>query len=115
MVSSDVDERMQHEAMLSGLNARYNEGLPKMIDAATRLNKMELSDKGWSYFETITVPVDNPSEFLKRVKPSIMEGLCKEAKTLDGLKSGLSFRYVYADADGNKLGNVEITKSDCPM
>jgi hypothetical protein len=114
MVSSDADERLQHEAMLSGLNARYNEGLPKMIDAVTRLNKMEFSDKGWSYFETITVHVDNPSEFLKRVKPSIVEGLCKESNTLDGLKSGLSFRYFYADADGNKLGNVEIIRSDCP-
>ena len=86
-----------------------------MIDAVTCLNKIELSDKGWSYFETITVHVGNPSEFLKRVKPSIVEGLCKESKTLDGLKSGLSFHYVYADADGNKLRDVEIIKSDCPM
>ena len=49
-------QRLNLEATLASLN----KDLPKMVDSITKMNKINLSDQGYTYFETITVKVDNP-------------------------------------------------------
>ena len=104
------DQILQLDATIAGLN----KDLPKMIDLVTRLNKIEVTDQGFVFLETITVKVDNPDVLQTNVKPSIAKGLCEDANTLSVLKSGRSYHYVYSDSDGKALGDVVITKADCP-
>lgn len=103
-------ERMQLQATIAGLN----KDLPKMIDSITRLNKIDINDSGFVYFETITTNLDDTTLLQKRVKPNIAKGLCAHPDTFEHLKDGLSFRYVYSDGDGKHLDDVVITKADCP-
>jgi hypothetical protein len=108
--SGTPDQRLQLDATIAGLN----KDLPKMIDSVTRLNKIDVSDQGLVYFETITVKLDSPDVIQTGVKPSIIRGVCGQADTLSILKDGFSFHYVYSDSDGKALGDVVITKADCP-
>lgn len=108
--SGSPDQRLQLEATIAGLN----KDLPKMIDTITRLNKIDINDRENIYFETVTVQLDNLDVLQTRVKPSIAKGLCAQAGTLSALKDGRSYHYVYADSDGKPLGDIVITKADCP-
>lgn len=107
--SGTPEQRLQLDATIAGLN----KGLPKMIDSVTILDKVGLDSHGYTYFETITVKLDSADVLQTRVKPTIAKGLCEEADTLSGLKSGLSFHYVYSDSDGNHVGDIVVTKADC--
>lgn len=102
---------MQLEALRSGLN----KDLPKMVDSITRLDEIDLSDKGYTYFETITIRVEDKDAMLALVKPSIAKGLCKDAKVLNLLKDGIIYRYVYTGKNGQSLGDIIITKTDCQI
>ncbi len=52
---------------------------------------------------------------LALVKPSIAKGLCKDAKVLNLLKDGIIYRYVYTGKNGQSLGDIIITKTDCQI
>jgi hypothetical protein len=86
-----------------------------MIDSITRLNKVDLTDHGFMFLETITVKLDPDllRTFVQTFKPIIANGLCGQTDTLSVLKDGRSFHVVYSDNDGKPLGDVEITKADC--
>lgn len=109
--SGTPEERLQLDAMLAGMN----KDLPKMIDSVTRLDRVALDANGYTYFETITVKLDSPDVLHTRVKPTIAKGLCGGADTLSNLKSGLSFHYVYSDNEGKHIGDILVTKADCPV
>lgn len=108
--SGSPDQRLKLEATIAGLN----KDLPKMIDSITRLNKIDINDRENTYFETITVQLDNPDVLQTRIKPSIAKGLCGQTGTLSTLKDGRNYHYVYSDSDGKPLGDIVITKADCP-
>ncbi|MDQ0395384.1 hypothetical protein [Labrys monachus] len=109
--SSSPDEKMQYQAMMAGLNS----DLPKMIDAVTRLNKINIDRDGIQYYETITVPVTDKDGFLNRLKVSVSNSLCKSnANTLDLMRNGSTFRYYYLDSDNRLIGSLAVTEHDCP-
>lgn len=109
--ATSPDEKMQYQAIISGLNT----GLPKMIDQITRLDKIDLQSSGYIYYDTIIKELDDNQKehLLNSVKPIIASGLCKSADTLNSLNNGLSYTYIYSDSKAQPLGKITITKSDC--
>jgi len=109
--ATSPDEKMQYQALISGLNAE----LPKMIDSITRLDKIDVNGVGYIYYETVTKELDNKEaeQLLNNLKPIVASGLCKNTNTFDSLNSGLSYKYIYTDSKARPLGEITVTKSDC--
>ena len=103
------DEQMQYQAVISGLNA----DLPKMVDSITRLNKIDIQNGSFVYYETILKQFDDKAAALARIKLTIAAGLCKDADTVKSLNSGANYIYIYSDSKGLPIGQLTISKSDC--
>jgi hypothetical protein len=109
--ATSTDEKMQYQAVASGLNA----DLSKMLDAETRLNKIDLDSAGYIYHLTITKESDSrdKEQLLNSIKPQVVSHLCKNSDTSEMLNSGVSFTYIYSDAGAQPIGKITVTKPDC--
>jgi hypothetical protein len=109
--ATSADERMQYQALISGINA----DLPKMVDSITRLNKIDVKRTGYIYYETLIKEFDDKQkgQLLNNLKPILASGLCKNTDTLSSLNGGLSYTYIYSDSKEQPFGQLTITKSAC--
>jgi hypothetical protein len=105
------DSRMQHDAMVAGLNA----DLPKKIDSITTLTKIDVDESGFKLFETVSASAKiNKATFAQNARRILSTGLCKDQDVRNNLNRNLNYDYVYVDSNQNSIGQVLITKADCP-
>jgi hypothetical protein len=86
-----------------------------MIDAITRLDKIDIGSDGYIYHETLIKELDKKQtdRVLNDLRKSLPSSLCGNAETLKSLNAGLSYRYIYSDSKAQLIGQLTITKSAC--
>lgn len=104
-----TDEKAQYLAAIPGLNA----DLPKKVDRVTTLTKIDFNGNEFRYFETISAKIDKDG-LMDNIKSVLVDAACKDSDKLSVLKNGINFKFIYSDSDGQPLGEIAITKSDCP-
>jgi hypothetical protein len=105
------DSRMQHDAMVAGLNA----DLPRKIDSITTLTKIDADQSGFKLFETISASAKiNKATFSQTMRRGISAAICKDQDVRNNLNRNLSYNYIYVDSNQNPIAQVLITKADCP-
>ena len=97
--------------MVAGLNA----DLPKKVDSITTLTKIDADQSGFKLFETISASAKiNKATFAQTMRHSISAALCKDQDVRNNLNRNLNYDYVYVDSNQNSIGQVLITRADCP-
>jgi hypothetical protein len=102
--------------------SELNEGLPRMLDETTRLDRVAAGNRRMMYYYTLTelpVEVDADVELdaeavseLKGVlKPVLVDGVCNDMKPV--VNAGVSVAYHYAGPTGTPLLSIVIQPSDC--
>jgi hypothetical protein len=109
-ISSSPDERLQFDALVSGLNAN----LPRNLDSVTTLTRIDVDKSGYQYYETVAAQLDSDEAFLHRMRPLIAQGLCKDHGVKDNLVYNINYQYIYSDQNLRPIGDVLITVADCP-
>ena len=99
------------EKILRTANAK----LPMMVDAETRLDKIDLNDDGFVYYYRLpeqdgaALPPDWQRELTRRVQ----KGLCNSPETRSLLDGNLNYTYHYADKGGAEIFTLTVRKGDC--
>jgi hypothetical protein len=111
LASESPDSKMQHDAMVAGLNA----DLPKKIDSITTLTKIDVDQSEFKLFETISASAKiNKATFAQNMRRSISAAVCKDQDVRNNLNRNLNYDYIYVDSNLNPIGHILITKADCP-
>ena len=86
-----------------------------MVDAETRLDKIDLNDDGFVYYYRLpeqdgaALPPDWQRELTRRVQ----KGLCNSPETRSLLDGNLNYTYHYADKGGAEIFTLTVRKGDC--
>ena len=104
-------KRLQYNALINGLNAN----LPKKVDDLTMMTKIDVDKSEFRFFMTVQVNIDHKKDFLDKLKPSILEIICKDPAALPNLENGVTYKYIYSDLNGNLIGDVVTTMRDCSI
>ena len=97
---------------------RVNRGLPKMVDAATRLERTSSGPRQLTYFYTLVgqaVADINVEEFEKKVAAQMASSLCSGGKMRNVLENKITVTYVYKDQAGQEIASIAITREACGM
>lgn len=94
----------------------FNEQLPKRIDSSTILEAATVDD--WAVV-TYTLRLEDSAsnydslEFVRQIKPKIIDSICRDSTIKFTLDNGGSFAYVYLDIGGKLVAYIPITSKDC--
>lgn len=105
--SSDPEQKLHIAAMLSGLN----KDLPKQVDSATRLDRIDYKDDAISYYYTITQAYPDRDRLRSDISALVRKNACAASDAVDLISQGYAYRFIYNDVDGRFL--VEVNISSC--
>lgn len=89
--------------------------LPLQVDANTRLDAVAAVDDGvvYSYMVDLGGEAVDEAAFAAEMKKLLIPQTCMPPQQRSILDSGGSVRYVYKNADGSPLADVNFTEMDC--
>jgi hypothetical protein len=97
-------------ALVASANKLNNEGLPRMVDEVTRLDKATVSGHEFTYHYTLVQPpVKNQAE----MHSLLAKKLCADEAWREGLASGARVRSIYTGPDGKNVFDLTVTSADC--
>ena len=70
--STQPDDRLQTEAMISGLNA----GLPRKLDEVSTLNKIDFHDNSFMYHIALATKITDSEAFRKNMREKLIKNIC---------------------------------------
>lgn len=108
MNAGSVDERMQADAIVSGLNAN----LPKKLDNVSTLTKIDFRRNSFIYYIQISVRVQDAASFNDKMRNSL-KSTCTDKDLSQILKSNINLTYVYSDPTTPNLATITVSKADC--
>jgi hypothetical protein len=88
-----------------------------MIDSETRLDRASIgSDGRFTYHHTlinhISTEID-ATQLREALSPNIKAFVCSEDNMIKAMEYGVIYAYSYSGADGRKITELAIQKSDC--
>ncbi len=94
-----------------------NKTLPTMMSSEMQLTRVELrGDSELVYVCKSTIYSANqinPKQLENNLKPAAVNGICTTPGTLNLVKKGITFTYVYYDKANKYLSEYSITAKDC--
>lgn len=116
----DQYESGRRSAALTKALAAANQGLPKMIDPETRIDRVSAApNRVFIYDYTLVnypLPGQNPFDIfdsLDTYKALAIKQACAIASVKKMLSDGYTITYRYADKNGRELFDVQITRAQC--
>lgn len=107
--SASVDERMQYDAMIAGLNAN----LPQKLDAISTITRIDFKNNSLIYNIHSSVKIEDVEAFNQKMHAQLLS-VCTDAKMRDILKSNISLTYAYSDPDTPNVSAIVVQRADCP-
>lgn len=107
--SSGVDDQMQLEATIKGLNA----GLPRKLDEFSILNKIDIHDDTVFYYISLSTEVAD-LEGLRSNLTKRLKSVCTDKDLSPILKGNNTLAWVYSHPSARDFMRIDIKKSDCP-
>lgn len=104
-------KQLQKEAGL------MNATLPQMISKEIQLVRVVVRDYNEIafVFKTLFYNVSelNINKLETALKPQTKNSICSKPDTLELIKRGVSYTYVYHDKENNYIGEFSVTPKDC--
>jgi hypothetical protein len=100
---------------LAEMAQELNQTAPKMVDNNTRLDKVTVSKKNFTYHYTlIGVTKTNFNSLRPKLKSGFAKRLCAIGGWKKGfLDKGVLVEYSYSGSDGKPFGKVVVSRQDC--
>jgi hypothetical protein len=95
---------------------KSNGGLPRMVAANLRQEKITVSGMNLIYLYTHTTKTSGqlqPLNLSVSQRPYLFPEICTDSFTGRMLREGTTFQYVYRGTDGGVAGEVIINPADC--
>jgi len=92
------------------INQKANEGLPKMIDKVTRMDKIDVKPDSVTYHYTFVAYAPS-QEDKKKISTGIIKSTC--AKIGKELKGDMNYHFIYQLEDGSNYSSVIVDKAVC--
>jgi len=89
-----------------------NADLPVRVDENTVLTRAEADGVRFLYFYTVN-DVEKRSELIEAFRSIVQNSVCDSVKIVRAMDSGGSFIYTYSFENGELIGSIELTKTDC--
>jgi len=97
-----------------------NQNAPRMVDAQTRLDRVELgAGLVFTYQYTLVnqrmagLAPENPGRFQRQIRQGLNKSACEEHKLDTLLRLATAVKYVYHDRDGAAVATAVVTSADC--
>jgi hypothetical protein len=95
-----------------------NKELPRMIDEQTELVKLEGLEGVLVYhyrLPEVHLGQISGETFVRRLGPVVSANTCGNSESRERfLENGVTLRHVYSDSQSVKIGEFDVTLSDCP-
>ena len=99
-----------NEALVATVNQSNNEGLPRMVDEVTRLDKATVSGhEVTNHYTLVQPPVKNQAE----LQSMLTKRLCADVPWREGLDGGARVHSIYTGLDGKNVFDFTVTSADC--
>lgn len=99
-----------NEALVATVNQANNEGLPRMVDEVTRLDKATVSGhEVTNHYTLVQPPVKNQAE----LQSLLAKTLCADVPWREGLAGGARVHSIYTGLDGKNVFDFTVTSADC--
>ncbi|HGY3556648.1 TPA: hypothetical protein ACNVV3_002677 [Pseudomonas putida] len=94
---------------------QINDRAPTKVDDVTTLLRAEQSGptEMTTVFELAKYDQWGPSADLSAGKASVIKNLCAKPQTLNTMRMGVTFGYVYQKEDGTKVYQFKVGRADC--
>jgi Cu/Ag efflux protein CusF len=112
VVKLDTDEELKNFAEQSNAN------FPKMVNPTTRIESVDTKASKIIVFHVTLLNLNNGDESIPSIKSNVHTNMIAnmkngtDAETVIYRNNHISCRYVYNDANGNHLFDVDITPND---
>lgn len=104
------------EKALIEQSKKMNENLPTMVNSDTRLEATMVFGKNMHFKYTMVKASSkdiNKEATTRELKTMLVNNQCNTDVTLNLLKMGVTYQYMYQDKDGNIITIINISKKDC--
>jgi hypothetical protein len=118
--ATNADHRKFAEKQLQEAADTLNQNAPRMIDAQTRLDRVELgAGLVFTYEYTLVnqrmagLAPESLEGFQRQIRQRLNKLACEEHKLDSLLRLATAVKYVYRDRDGATVATVVMRSADC--
>lgn len=107
--NTSVDDQMQLEATIKGLNV----DLPKQLDEVSTLKKIDIRDDTIFYYIDLNTTVSDRETFKNKMTENVKSS-CTNKDLIPILKGNNTLEWVYSDLSSKNFLRIDVKKADCP-